>query len=1203
MPTYKITYHTNTPPKSEERYLRNPLGRLPPPNIFDAESPLATEDTAMVDIQALPLLDAEEPPGSVPSYETTPPSDENTMKARQNVAHMNELKEQEDVFLQTLLSLHYDSRLLTPCGCGIDKHVRKVACHDCLQAELLCPQCWINKHRTMPTHWGFVWNARERFFEKHDFSRVMKNAVVALGHHGQRCPEADPGRTFTLVDGNGIHATAISFCRCKGQDGQRGAPEFQQLVQAGIFPGSVKEPKTGYTLTLLEYYRQQRSQGKGSAYNFVHVLQRMVDPFFTNSVPDIYNNFLAITQFYERLDIVLRRGHAHRLDEALPGEADRPYPNRPKGYLGLQCAACPERGVNMPLLVHVPRYLRHLISQHLTLDGNYKANLFYKRDDGSDKALTDGSMYFPKQTEFERIAKEYVVPDDDKLTADDECKEVPCKAHIGSIRHQGQVKYGNTAVSGVVGCACDHTVAGSFVDMLKGEAFALGTYAQREHLRHTNSPPHEPASATPGAFSYDSWCSFVVNLVPRAITLFPEETWLHTLLSLVEGQIPADHINRHGTDCQALWQAVYFACRSHFHGETAEMLWAFLNPLGSSTRQMTGGARHDIINFVMDAWNTWKVLRQAELLAAERLDALRLFELHMAVVEDLSRQHATDVAAWSRLSRTTTKSASGKPESVYQHKATKVLTIENVLASLIAAEREKITCEVGDEGRTLLAEWIHDGMSIERLQILVIALLKSNKEHPLQDTWTTITKLRDSLNLDLKKFRKRQQTIYPRLTLSGLDADEPELTAIQLPSYRMKHRQRSATGDQDSELREAETQLRCGEANSGILAVRAASLALSAVKKAQELDYRGQAGITRSQRNLQKAELMKDFEITMYNRTRAALVDLGYMEKNAVDPYPPLSRRDTRRKETHLHRAKGDSRLFDGTAWYLQSGVTISRAAMGSTVSPTKGEDEEDDEPQLLLAGTQTLKRSGFTRSQRAPKRLKDIAPDEVIIEGSSSSEAEYSDVDLSPSKGRAKLGGKKKKQKAKKSDGWIWLDSMTRGQSLGSDAKLAEYKKESDRVQWFRAEAEMYRWLEQYECKHAEMMRVIARFRRDSVVWEGCADRDEELKGGVNGAVTFARMQAAMYKRLEHNAKVVFKNAESGAHHDWVSATTFDELVTKIDGWRDVVFKWMDGMGIHRAYKDFCAPRELKTWGNLSSDGLKFADGTDLSRAGAGLT
>lgn len=58
---------------------------------------------------------------------------------------------------------------------------------------------------------------------------------------------------------------------------------------------------------------------------------------------------------------------------------------------------------------------RHIISQHLTLDGNFKANLFFERDDGSDKALMDGSMYFLPQTEFETLAKEFVVREEDKV--------------------------------------------------------------------------------------------------------------------------------------------------------------------------------------------------------------------------------------------------------------------------------------------------------------------------------------------------------------------------------------------------------------------------------------------------------------------------------------------------------------------------------------------------------------------------------------------------------------------------------------------------------------------------------------------------------------------------------------------------------------------------------------------------------------------
>ncbi|KAF8197201.1 hypothetical protein K438DRAFT_2119659 [Mycena galopus ATCC 62051] len=875
----------------------------------------------------------------------------------------------------------------------------------------------------------------------------------------------------------------------------------------------------------------------------------MADPFFEDAVPDIYPNFLAITRFHQYLDIIMRRGHAHGLDKPLPGETTRPYPNRPIEFLGLQCAACPERGVNMPFIVNVPHYLRHTISQGQTLDGNFKANLFFKRDDGSDMALTNAKMYFPDQAEYIEIAKSYVVNAEDM--------EVPCKAHIGSIRHQGLPKYGNTAVSGVVACACDHSVVGSFVDMLKGEAFALGTYAQREFLRHYNSPPHRPECRTPRIQSYDGLCSFIVNMVARALKMFPDEKWLQELLEEMEGQIPADHINGHGPECQAVWQAVYFGCRAHFHGETAEMIWAFLNPLGSSTRQMTGAARHDTINFVMDAWNTSKVLRQAQLLADERLNALRLFELHMAVVEDLSRQHATEVVGWSRLSRLPRKTAKGV-ESVYQHKSTKVLTIENVLASMILEEREKMARQDAHQEITPLSQWVHDGMIIERQQTLVVALLGSHREHPIQETWATISDLRDTLNVVLKKFREQQRSVYPRLKLSAIDMDEPELTAVQVPSYRMKHGHQPAS-DGDWELVKAEVKLRCSEADNAILAVQAASLALSAVMKAREQDYRGQAGVTRSHRNVQKAELMKTFEITMYNRARTALIRLGHMAEDAVEPYPLLTHRDTRRKETHLHRAKGDSRLFDGTAWYLQSGTRIS-SSVQKTLLPGRllGDDGE------RLQGTQTLKRKAqATTSPRKPKRLKDLAPEDVVVE-SSGSETEGSDLEVSPGKQR----GKKKKVKAKKSDGWIWLDRITSGQKLG-EGKLAEYKEESDRVQWFRAEAEMYRWLEQYERKHAELIRVIERYRRDSEVWTQLAKRDEERGGDSQGAVAFACMQSAMYRRLQHNATKIFKKAE-GAHADWVVASTFDELVVKIDNWRGVVFAWMDEMDIYRAYKDF---------------------------------
>ena len=118
------------------------------------------------------------------------------------------------------------------------------------------------------------------------------------------------------------------------------------------------------------------------------------------------------------------------------------------------------------------------------LDGNFKSNLFYKRDNGTDKALTDGRMYFPPQKDFEDFANSYVVKAEDKVISllktcslTDAEQEVPCKNHIGSIHNQSKMKYKNTRFSGVVASVCSHGLPGGFVDMLISEACVFSVFS------------------------------------------------------------------------------------------------------------------------------------------------------------------------------------------------------------------------------------------------------------------------------------------------------------------------------------------------------------------------------------------------------------------------------------------------------------------------------------------------------------------------------------------------------------------------------------------------------------------------------------------------------------------------------------------------------------------------------------------------------
>ncbi|KAJ6521647.1 hypothetical protein DFH09DRAFT_1331063 [Mycena vulgaris] len=141
---YTVTFHTDATAKSEERYVANASPQRRVQNFEVEMDPPPDESLPFID----PSEDvSEDASGALPAYETIPASEGKAAKIRQNVAHMNELRAEEAIFLQLIISRHYSSQVLTPCLCGIDSHVRKVACEECLQAELLCRQCWLNKHQ------------------------------------------------------------------------------------------------------------------------------------------------------------------------------------------------------------------------------------------------------------------------------------------------------------------------------------------------------------------------------------------------------------------------------------------------------------------------------------------------------------------------------------------------------------------------------------------------------------------------------------------------------------------------------------------------------------------------------------------------------------------------------------------------------------------------------------------------------------------------------------------------------------------------------------------------------------------------------------------------------------------------------------------------------------------------------------------------
>jgi len=77
------------------------------------------------------------------------------------------------------------------------------------------------------------------------------------------------------------------------------------------------------------------------------------------------------------------------------------------------------------------------------------------------------------------------------------------------------------------------------------------------------------------------------------------------------------------------------------------------------------------------------------------------------------------------------------------------------------------------------------------------------------------------------------------------------------------------------------------------------------------------------------------------------------------------------------------------------------------------------------------------------------------------------------------------------------------------------------DRVQWFRAEAEMQRWQEQLEAKQADFLRCIQFYKKMSEVWAQLATSSDTA-----GRAAYTRRTSAMYDAMAQSAKALFISA-----------------------------------------------------------------------------
>jgi hypothetical protein len=113
-------------------------------------------------------------------------------------------------------------------------------------------------------------------------------------------------------------------------------------------------------------------------------------------------------------------------------------------------------------------------------------------------------------------------------------------------------------------------------------------------------------------FSFDALCIWIINALWRWAANHPDLLYMVAHLVPI---IPGCHVRNHKEFCQYVYNHTYTPYIGHFHGETAEYIWPYLNKLGGQTRQMTNAHRQDTMMQKLNAWNWRKIIRMCTFLS------------------------------------------------------------------------------------------------------------------------------------------------------------------------------------------------------------------------------------------------------------------------------------------------------------------------------------------------------------------------------------------------------------------------------------------------------------------------------------------------------------------------------------------------------------------------------------------------------------
>ncbi|KIL55027.1 hypothetical protein M378DRAFT_49831, partial [Amanita muscaria Koide BX008] len=444
-------------------------------------------------------------------------------------------------------------------------------CKDCFSGGLLCCcDCLVNAHQDHPLHRIEIWNGR--FFAVVTLQSL--GLRVQLGHGGAPCPLPSTGPTnFCIFDTSGIHYISVDFCDC------RIIHQRTQLLRARWFPATFNRPKTAFTFDCLDTFHELTLQGKTPLYDFYHTVLHKTDNLELHKTIYRYPEFHRVFRIWRNILMLKRAGRGQ--DPAGAGATAQ-------GELAVECPACPHPGRNLPEGWQLAGPLLFLYTLFLAADANFKLK---GKDRGiNDPELAPGWASFVEEGRYQEHIMQHV----------DQSEINTCQSeHDALVRAAVRCTPGYSVTgTGLCVCARHCLVRKNGVgDLQKGERYCNMDYIILSSLAGVKLPRV--------VITYDIGCQWSKNFW-RRVEEFPDDLKLDPATS-VEVGIPSWHINGHGDNCRTFCLN-YMDGVGRTCGEEVETTWAQTNALGTSTREMGPGARHETLKDQWCGWNFRKIV-------------------------------------------------------------------------------------------------------------------------------------------------------------------------------------------------------------------------------------------------------------------------------------------------------------------------------------------------------------------------------------------------------------------------------------------------------------------------------------------------------------------------------------------------------------------------------------------------------------------